>query len=126
LAFAVRRLANTGGGIVVVDGGQLLAELPLPVAGILSDAPLADVVAASEEVIAAARQLGVEIEAPFQLLAFLAVGDPGAEDHRPRPRRRRAFRARPAEGGMTRPPVSSGRLCTNRHKAVMVSVGGSE
>ena len=41
MAFAVRRLANIGGGIVVVDGGELLAELPLPVAGILSDAPLA-------------------------------------------------------------------------------------
>src|SRR5213078_1589887 len=32
MAYAVRRLANMGGGIVVVDGGELLAELPLPVA----------------------------------------------------------------------------------------------
>ena len=73
MAFAVRRLANIGGGIVVVEGGRLLAELPLPVAGILSDAPLADVVAASDAVVAAARELGCEIEAPFQLLAFLAL-----------------------------------------------------
>ena len=73
MAFAVRRLANIGGGIVVVDGGELLAELPLPVAGILSDAPLAEVVAASEAVVAAARELGCEIEAPFQSLAFLAL-----------------------------------------------------
>ncbi len=73
MAFAVRRLANIGGGIVVVDGGELLAELPLPVAGILSDAPLATVVAASEALVAAARGLGCEIEAPFQLLAFLAL-----------------------------------------------------
>ena len=73
MAFAVRRLANIGGGIVVVDGGELLAELPLPVAGILSDAPLATVVAASEALVAAARELGCEIEAPFQLLAFLAL-----------------------------------------------------
>jgi adenine deaminase len=73
MAFAVRRLANIGGGIVVVEGGRLLAELPLPVAGILSDAPLAEVVAASDAVVAAARELGCEIEAPFQLLAFLAL-----------------------------------------------------
>ena len=46
-------------------------------------------------VVAAARELGCEIEAPFQLLAVPgAVGDPRAEDHRPRPRRRRAVRAR--------------------------------
>ena len=70
--------------------------------GILSDAPLAEVVAASEAVVAAARELGCEIEAPFQLLAFLALSViPGAEDHRPRPRRRRAVRARPAAGRMS-------------------------
>jgi adenine deaminase len=73
MAFAVRRLANIGGGIVAVEGGRLLAELPLPVAGILSDAPLGEVVAASDAVVAAARELGCEIEAPFQLLAFLAL-----------------------------------------------------
>ena len=73
MAFAVRRLANLGGGIVVVDGGELLAELPLPVAGILSDAPLATVVAASEALVTAARELGCEVEAPFQSLAFLAL-----------------------------------------------------
>ena len=73
MAFAVRRLANIGGGIIVVDGAKVLAELPLPVAGILSDAPLAEVVSASEAVVAASRELGCEVEAPFQLLAFLAL-----------------------------------------------------
>jgi adenine deaminase len=73
MAFAVRRLANIGGGIVVVDGARVVAELPLPVAGILSDAPLAEVVAASEAVVAAARELGCEIDAPLQSLAFLAL-----------------------------------------------------
>ena len=73
MAFAVRRLANLGGGIVVVDGAQALAELPLPVAGILSDRPLADVIAGSHAIVAAAAELGCTIEAPFQLLAFLAL-----------------------------------------------------
>jgi adenine deaminase len=73
MAYAVRRLANIGGGIVVVDGAEVLAELPLPVAGILSDAPLADVVERSHAVVAAAKELGCAVDAPFQLLAFLAL-----------------------------------------------------
>jgi adenine deaminase len=73
MAAAVRRLANRGGGIVVVDGADVLAELPLPVAGLLSDAPLDEVVAASRAVVEAARELGCRLEAPFQHLAFLAL-----------------------------------------------------
>jgi adenine deaminase len=73
MAFAVRRLANIGGGIVVVDGADVTAELPLPVAGILSDAPLAEVVERSRAVVAAASDLGCSIDAPFQLMAFLAL-----------------------------------------------------
>jgi adenine deaminase len=73
MAFAVRRLANIGGGIIVVDGAEVLAELPLPVAGLLSDAPLDEVVAQSRAIVAAARELGCTVDAPFQLLAFLAL-----------------------------------------------------
>src|SRR5436190_11383739 len=73
MAFAVRRLANIGGGIVVTDGAEVLAELPLPVAGLLSDAPLDEVVARSRAVVAAAVELGCTVEAPFQHLAFLAL-----------------------------------------------------
>jgi adenine deaminase len=73
MAAAVRRLANRGGGIVVVDGAEVLAELPLPVAGLLSDAPLEEVVAGSRAVVEAARTLGCALEAPFQHLAFLAL-----------------------------------------------------
>jgi adenine deaminase len=73
MARAVARLAELGGGIVVVDAGEVLAELPLPVAGILSDAPLAEVLAASHAVVAAAAALGTTAESPFQVLAFLAL-----------------------------------------------------
>jgi adenine deaminase len=73
MAAAVRRLANRGGGIVVVDGAEVLAELPLPVAGLLSDAALEDVLAQSHGIVDAVRQLGCTLEAPFQHLAFLAL-----------------------------------------------------
>ncbi|HEY3960887.1 MAG TPA: adenine deaminase C-terminal domain-containing protein, partial [Gaiellaceae bacterium] len=73
MAAAVRRLANQGGGIVVVDGAEVLAELPLPVAGLLSDAPLDTVLERSRALIDAARELGCTLESPFQHLAFLAL-----------------------------------------------------
>jgi adenine deaminase len=70
---AAERLAETGGGIVVVEGGEVRAELPLPIAGLLSDATLAEVVAASRACTDAARALGCELESPFQTMAFLAL-----------------------------------------------------
>jgi adenine deaminase len=70
---AVQRLAELGGGLVVVSGRSVRAELPLPIAGLLSDAPLADVVAASRECLRAVRALGCTLESPFQAMAFLAL-----------------------------------------------------
>jgi adenine deaminase len=70
---AVLRLAELGGGIVVVGEGKVLAELPLPVAGLLSDRPLGEVVGATRACVAAARELGCEVPSPFQSLAFLAL-----------------------------------------------------
>jgi adenine deaminase len=73
MAAAVRRLANRGGGIVVVDGAEVLAELPLPVAGLLSDEPLEHVVEAAHALAAAAREIGCTLDEPFQHLSFLAL-----------------------------------------------------
>jgi adenine deaminase len=73
MSRAVQRLAETGGGIVVVEGRGVRAELPLPIAGLLSDARLDEVVAASRGCVEAARTLGCAVESPFQALAFLAL-----------------------------------------------------
>jgi adenine deaminase len=70
---AVRRLSDTGGGVVVVDSGIVKAELKLPVAGLLSDAPLDEVISSSHACVAAARALGCELPSPFQTMAFLAL-----------------------------------------------------
>jgi adenine deaminase len=70
---AVERLAELGGGIVVVAGGEIRAELPLPIAGLLSEARLADVVNASRACAEAAAELGCALAAPFQTLSFLAL-----------------------------------------------------
>jgi adenine deaminase len=73
MARAVQRLAETGGGMVVIADRGVQAELPLPVAGILSDAPFEEVVELSDACLAAVRELGCEFPAPFQTLSFLAL-----------------------------------------------------
>jgi adenine deaminase len=69
----VGRLRELGGGLVVAEGDRVLAELPLPVAGLLSDRPLDEVLAGSRELAAAIRSLGVTFPQPVQMLAFLSL-----------------------------------------------------
>jgi adenine deaminase len=73
MARAVGRLRELGGGLVVVEEQGVRAELALPVAGLLSDRPLAEVLDASRTINAAVAALGVTFPAPFQMLAFLAL-----------------------------------------------------
>jgi adenine deaminase len=73
MARAAERLVEIGGGLVVVDDGRVTAELPLPVAGLISDRSLADVIEASAATVAAVHALGSTVESPFQVLAFLAL-----------------------------------------------------
>jgi adenine deaminase len=73
LAFAVGRLVELGGGLVAVEDSRVLAECPLPIAGLLSDAPLADVIAQSRACNEAAHGLGWSGATPFLTLSFLAL-----------------------------------------------------
>jgi adenine deaminase len=73
MARAVGRLAEMGGGLVVIADRGVQAELPLPIAGLLSEAPYEEVVESSEACLRAARELGCEFPAPFQTLSFLAL-----------------------------------------------------
>ena len=73
MAACACRLAEIGGGIVVAEGGRVVEELPLPVAGLMSDLPLAQV---HERLSSMERRLagmGVTIAAPFMTLSFLAL-----------------------------------------------------
>ncbi|HYY64562.1 MAG TPA: adenine deaminase [Gaiellaceae bacterium] len=73
MARAVERLAELGGGIVAVENGEILAELPLPVGGLLSDLPLAEVVERSRSCTQAAERLGCTGSTPFLTMSFLAL-----------------------------------------------------
>ncbi len=73
MALAVNRLSEIEGGFVVVREGAVLAELPLPVAGLMSLAPFEEVRDRLVDLRAAAVSLGVTLREPFLQLAFLAL-----------------------------------------------------
>ena len=73
MALAANRLSEIEGGFVVALGGRVLAELALPVAGLMSLRPFEEVREALVALRAAARSLGVTLEEPFLQLAFLAL-----------------------------------------------------
>jgi adenine deaminase len=70
---AVARAVELGGGIVAVEDGRVLAECPLPVAGLFSDAPLDDVIGQSRACTDAAAALGWIGATPFLTMSFLAL-----------------------------------------------------
>ena len=74
MASAVNRVVELNGGIVVWDGGQSVAEVPLAIAGIMSDEPLVTVNEKLETAKDAAHKLGVNpgID-PFMTLSFMAL-----------------------------------------------------
>ncbi len=73
MARAIGRLTEIGGGVVVVEDRGVRAELALPVAGLISEAPLDEVVTASRGCIEAAAKLGCTLPSPFQTMSFLAL-----------------------------------------------------
>jgi adenine deaminase len=73
MLLAVRHLTALGGGLVVVAAGQMLAELPLPIAGLMSPRPLGEVAAAYRRLKTAYRSLGGALPDPFMALSFLAL-----------------------------------------------------
>ena len=73
MLLAVRHLANLGGGMTVVAGGKVLADLALPIAGLMSPWPLERVAAAYGALKEAYRALGGILPDPFMALSFLAL-----------------------------------------------------
>ena len=74
MAFAANRIAQNHGGIVVVRDGRVLAELPLEIAGLMSEKPLREVNDLLENAKQAAYSLGVgrDID-PFMTLSFMSL-----------------------------------------------------
>ncbi|SFN53172.1 Adenine deaminase [Roseovarius lutimaris] len=73
MARAANRLGEIEGGFVVVRDGEVLAELALPVAGLMSLESFEVVRDRLIDLRAAAKSLGVGLQEPFLQLAFLAL-----------------------------------------------------
>lgn len=70
---AIQALQELQGGQVAVRAGRVTAQLGLPVAGLVSDRPLEEVIERLDTLNAAARAMGCKIDAPFMALSFLSL-----------------------------------------------------
>jgi len=69
----IQELEKLRGGQVAVVNGKVTAELGLPVAGLVSDKPLAEVMRRIDALNAAAHAMGCDLTAPFMTLSFLSL-----------------------------------------------------
>jgi adenine deaminase len=70
---AARRVGALHGGMVVASGDRVLAEVPLPLGGLMSAEPVEAVKAQVEALVAASRALGSPLHDPFMTMSFLAL-----------------------------------------------------
>jgi adenine deaminase len=70
---AIKHIEKLQGGLAVCNNGKILADLPLPIAGLLSPEPLDAVAKKFSGVEKAALVLGTTPPAPFDLLSFIAL-----------------------------------------------------
>lgn len=74
MLLAARHLADLGGGFAAVANGRVLADLPLPIGGLMSDQPVEAVRKGMDRLLAVAREvLGSPLPNPFMTLSFVAL-----------------------------------------------------
>ncbi len=73
MATALNQIIEWGGGLVAVADGHVLAGLPLPIAGLISDQPAAYVISRLEELNQAAARLGCPLASPFATLSLVSL-----------------------------------------------------
>lgn len=74
IAVAVNAIKDSKGGIAVVENGKIKALLELPIAGLMSDAPLTTVNEKLENAKSSAYELGADKSIdPFMTLSFLSL-----------------------------------------------------
>ena len=70
---AARAVAELGGGLAVAEGSEIRASLALPVAGLMSDQPIATVRKGYDALLAAAHAQGSQLHDPFMAMSFMAL-----------------------------------------------------
>ncbi len=70
---AITAIQKMEGGLVAVSEGKVLASVPLPVAGLMSDSPVSSVNRQMENLLRAARSMGCKLPDPFMALSFISL-----------------------------------------------------
>lgn len=70
---AARAVGKMHGGLAVAHKQEVLARVPLPIAGLMSDQPIETVRRQMDEALAAAHELGSHLHDPFMAMSFMAL-----------------------------------------------------
>ncbi|WP_350449725.1 adenine deaminase [Aminobacterium mobile] len=73
ICYALNELSHLGGGLLAVRGQKTIADLPLPVGGLMSDGSARDVINGLSEVEKGAHSLGTKLPHPFMVMSFLSL-----------------------------------------------------
>lgn len=88
MAAVVNRLAEIQGGVVLVDNGKVVDEIPMPVAGIISEIPIPALAEKQERIIKLIQEMGSPLDDPglsiqtlsATFLPFLKLTEKGLVD----------------------------------------------
>ena len=73
MALCVQAIEAMQGGFVIAADGVVLGRLPLPIAGLLSDQPVSEIIQDLEKLNELSRSLGGKLPAPFMTLSFISL-----------------------------------------------------
>ena len=73
MIIAVNRIRDLNGAIVVVNNGEVVGEIALPIAGLLSDKPAIEVASRQEELLVKLQGMGCDMASPFMSLSFITL-----------------------------------------------------
>jgi adenine deaminase len=73
MRLAVHAVNDMGGGVVVIDDGEVVAHLALPVAGLMSEEPIDSVRRDYDALIAAAQNMGSSMPDPLMAMSFMGL-----------------------------------------------------
>ena len=73
MAACVQAIEEMQGGLAIASGGEVLGKLPLPIAGLMSAAPVETVIETLGEINAIYKKLGGTLPAPFMTISFIGL-----------------------------------------------------
>jgi adenine deaminase len=73
MAACVQAIQEMQGGLAIASGGEVLGKLPLPIAGLMSAAPVETVIETLGEINAIYKKLGGTLPAPFMTISFIGL-----------------------------------------------------